>query len=324
MTSSPTITTCEGMCPDRAPTVVAIGGGHGLAASLRAVRRYAGEITAVVSVADDGGSSGRLRRVMPELPAPGDVRRCLSALADPDSALGRTLEHRFGAEEGRLEGHALGNLILAGLTAELGSFAGAVDELGRLVGSAGRVVPATVGPVALEAELQQTRRRTDDPEHPEGPDRVVGQVAVQNAGGVVRVGLTGDQPARLASPEAVAAILAADQVVLGPGSLFTSVLAAAVVPGIRDALTRTDAQRVYVANLAPQMPETAGFTVADHVDAVVAHHIPIDVVVCPVDAGPRPREDGFRVVEHPVAAPDGRVHDPARLAEALAALSVRR
>lgn len=299
--------------PGAGPGVVALGGGHGLSASLRAARRYAGSVTAIVSVADDGGSSGALRALMPGLPAPGDVRRCLGALAEDGSALGRVLEHRFA--DGELRGHALGNLLLVALSEELGSFAAAVDEVADRVGAVGRVLPATCGPVDLRAWR-------DAP----GPDRssgaaVAGQVAVQNAGGVYEVCL---EPAVPESPPEVGeALTAADQVVIGPGSLFTSVLAVAVVPAVHAALQATAAQRVYVANLAPQEPETSGFTVADEVAALARHGVPVDVVVAD-PARERGELDGVaatvRFVSTPVSNGSGRVHDPVRLAEALAAL----
>lgn len=298
---------------DAAPRVVALGGGHGLSASLRAVRRYAGSVTAIVSVADDGGSSGALRAQMPDLPAPGDVRRCLGALADEASPFGRVLEHRFG--EGELRGHALGNLLLVALSQELGSFSAAVDEVALRVGAVGRVLPATCEPVDLRA--WRSPRGADEAT----ADQVAGQVAVQNATGVFEVCL---EPAAPASPPEVREeILAADQVVIGPGSLFTSVLAAAVVPAVHEALRATQAQRVYVANLGPQEPETSGFTVADEVAALDRHGVPVDVIVAD------PARDlgdlgavgsGVSLVSARVAGGSGRVHDPVRLAEALAAL----
>lgn len=298
------------------PAVVAIGGGHGLSATLRALRHYAGSIVAVVSVADDGGSSGRLRDAHPGLPAPGDVRRCLGALADERSVLGAALDRRFA--HGELAGHALGNLVLASFTEALGSFGAAVDELATLVGAVGRVLPATVEPVALEG-----LRTGPDPSAGGPLHRVLGQVAVQNATGLARLGLQPRQPA--SPPEVAEAILAADQVVLGPGSLFTSVLAAAVVPDVNDALVRTGAGVVYVANLAPQPPETAGFTVADEVEALGHHAVHVDVVV----ADPRRlagdgcdgyRPDDVALIEAPVADLTGRSHDPRLLAEALTGL----
>ena len=298
--------------PGPGPAVVALGGGHGLSASLRAARRYAGSVTAIVSVADDGGSSGALRAVMPDLPAPGDVRKCLGALAEEGSVFGRVLEHRFG--EGDLEGHALGNLLLVALCQEMGSFSAAVDEVGRRVGAVGRVLPATIGPVDLRGWRSQ-------PSAADAPvARVEGQVAVQNASGVFEVCLEPAAPA--SSPEVPEAIRAADQVVIGPGSLFTSVLAAAVVPAVRDALEATSAQRVFVANLGPQLPETEGFSVADELAALARHGIPVDVVVADPDRplGDLPAHPQIPVVASPVAAPPKRVHDPVLLAGALADL----
>lgn len=290
------------------PRVVAVGGGHGLAATLRAMRRYASSVVGVVSVADDGGSSGRLRQSMPRLPAPGDVRRCLSALADDASVMGNALEHRFHG--GELDGHAFGNLLLAVLAEQLGSFTAAVDEVARQVGAVGRVLPATEGPVSLEG------RRTDAaPGLAPSTRRVVGQVAVQNTSGLAQVRLRPADPA--SPPEVAAAILAADQVVIGPGSLYTSVLAAAVVPAVRNALVLTGAQRVYVANLSPQLPETDGYSVVDEIFALFAHGIDVDVVLCDPSRSCGQQPSLKPCVEMPVAHPGGLVHDPVRLAKAL-------
>ncbi len=309
-----------------APRVVAVGGGHGLSASLRAIRRYAGEVTAVVSVADDGGSSGRLRQEIPELPAPGDVRKCLGALAAEGSAFARILEHRF--DDGAFEGHALGNLLLVSLALELGSFEGAVDEVAERVGAVGRVLPATEGPVALEALVPVGARdgRGGRAQDPRGDLALVcGQVAVHNTRGIRRLRLRPEHPA---SPPAVAeAIAGADQVVIGPGSLFTSVLAATIVPAVRDALAETSAQRVFLANLSPQLPETDGFDVADEVAALLDHEVAVDVVVVDRDrpgAGELVEVHGRPVTSCRVAAEGGRVHDPERLGRVLDALWVGR
>lgn len=306
------------------PAVVALGGGHGLATALRAIRRYAGPITAVVSVADDGGSSGRLRRDL-GVPPPGDIRRCLVALAGDDGADGgvwsTAFEHRF--RDGELEGHALGNLVLVGLTESMGSFADALDEAGRLLRTVGRVLPATVEPVVLKAEL-------DTASVPGGV--VEGQVAVANSRGIRRVELV---PADVAAtPAAVDAIAAADQVVYAPGSLYTSVLPVLCVTGLRDALAATDARVIQVANLRPQVPETAGMDVADHLAAVLEHGARVDTLLydtglhdqggsLPVDAdrlAAFAAEGGIEVRAAPVARPDGLAHDHARLAQALCAL----
>jgi len=288
------------------PSVVALGGGHGLAASLGAIRRYADVVTAIVSIADDGGSSGRLRSAYGVAP-PGDLRKCLVALAEADSTWGRAFEHRF--EGGELDGHALGNLIIAGLAAVDGDFEAALAEAGRLLGIRGTVVPATTEPVVLEAVVHSG----------DGASRgsVQGQVAVATAGRIATVSLV---PADARPPRAALAALAdADQVVLGPGSLFTSVLAVAVVPAIREALEATSAPKVYVSNLRVQQPETAGYDLGAHLDALAAHGVDVDVVLAHPGALPRGRVS-VEVVEHPVARDDGRAHDPARLASALQSL----
>jgi uncharacterized cofD-like protein len=264
------------------PRVVAIGGGHGLAASLRAIRSYAGEVAAVVSVADDGGSSGRLRAAL-GIPAPGDLRRCLVALAEDDALWPRVFEHRF--ESGELEGHAVGNLVIAGLAATSGSFATALEEAGRLVGAQGRVIPATETPVVLKADA--------------GGEEVEGQLEVSRRGRISRVGLVPPDPE--ATPSAVEAIRAADQVVLGPGSLYTSLLAALVVPDIRAAVAEAAGRTVFVANLRPQVPETEGYTTDDCVRALRFHGIEPGEVISPEGLGD----------------PTGAAHDPALLSAAL-------
>jgi len=298
-----------------APSVVALGGGHGLATALRAIRLYAGSITAVVSVADDGGSSGRLRRDL-GVPPPGDIRRCLVALAGDDGVWSAAFEHRF--RDGELEGHALGNLVLVGLTETLGSFPDALDEAGRLLRAVGRVVPATVEPVVLKAEL--TSRDVDADA---AGETVEGQVAVANSRNIRRVALV---PADVvATPDALDAIAAADQIVYAPGSLYTSVLPVLGVAGLRDAIATTSAQVVQVANLRPQVPETSGMDVADHLDAVLGHGARVDRFVydsgsgLPVDVE-RLASLGVQTVAAPVARADGLVHDHRQLAHALCAL----
>lgn len=293
------------------PAVVALGGGHGLATALRAIRRYAGSITAVVSVADDGGSSGRLRRDI-GVPPPGDLRRCLVALAADDTVWASAFEHRFAG--GELDGHALGNLVLVGLTETLGSFPAALDEAGRLLGAVGRVLPATVVGVVLKAELA-------DPLAP--APTVEGQVAVANSRGIRRVELV---PADVAAtPEAVAAIARADQVVYAPGSLYTSVLPVLAVDGLRDAVATTAARVVQVCNLRPEIPETAGMDAADHLAAVLAHGARVDCFLYDTGHGlitdpARLRALGVEVVAAPVARDHGLAHDHGRLARALCAL----
>lgn len=291
------------MTNPKGPRVVALGGGHGLAASLRAIRTYASEITAVVSVADDGGSSGRLRDEL-GIPAPGDLRKCLVALGDADSIWTQALEHRFDA--GQLSGHPLGNLMIAGLTGATGDFTVALHEVGRLIGAVGRVLPATITPVVLKAEVSGRE--------------IEGQVKVAQSDHIATVSLV---PADALTPmEVPEALAGADQIVIGPGSLFTSVLAAAIVPDVKAALAATSAQRVYVCNLLPQVPETSGFDVAAHVEALNAHGVVVDIVLC----DPRAMALGVptgRVVERDLARPNGLAHDPMLLAKALAELSDR-
>jgi uncharacterized cofD-like protein len=287
------------------PHVVALGGGHGLAATIQAVRRYAGRTTAVVATADDGGSTGRLRASL-ALPAPGDLRRCVAAMAGEGAGpLARALDYRFGGTD--VEGHALGNLLLAGLTEALGDFGAAVDELCRLVGldpAVARVVPATAEPVVLRAETTAGAE-------------VTGQVAIAGTRGIAQVRV---EPADAPAPAEVATALAgADQVVLGPGSLYTSVLAAAAVDDVREAIEQAPAPCVYVCNVRAEAGETRGYDVAAHVGALRRHGVAPDVVL--VQRGALPLGDpGVAVVEADVARPHGLAHDTAKLGAALATL----
>ncbi len=289
--------------------MVAIGGGHGLASSLRASLAFADQLTGVVSVADDGGSSGRLRREL-GLPAPGDLRRCLSALASEDSLLAKSLEHRF--DRGALEGHAVGNLLIAGLAGAGGDFAAAINEVARLVGAVGTILPATLEPVTLVAD-------SDGGE-------LVGQVTIERATGIRN--LRFEQTAPETPAEAVEAIRNADLVVIGPGSLFTSVLAAAVVPEIKQAIADTSAHRVFVANVANDRAEARGFDLPEHVEAIRDHGIAIDSIVAPLnthrvdEVGALDSSLDVRVAE--VAAADGWQHDPVKLGAVLADLHRRR
>jgi uncharacterized cofD-like protein len=284
------------------PRVVAVGGGHGLAASLRAATLYAGEVTAIVSVADDGGSSGRLRRQFGIVP-PGDLRKCLVALATDDALLTQVFEQRFDADSDELTGHALGNLILAGLMAAGGGVQIGLDEAARLLGAQGRVVPAATEPVVLKALSV-------------GGD-IEGQTAVMDTPDIQRVSVI---PADARVPqEALAALAAADQIIIGPGSLFTSVLAAVAVPGMADAIRKAPAHTVYVANLRPQPAETEGFDIAAHVAALVAHGVEIDTVLADTTALALGRLV-TPVIDRPLAKANGLAHDPLRLASALADL----
>ena len=291
------------------PAVVALGGGHGLAVALRAIREYAGSITAIVSVADDGGSSGRLRRDH-GVAAPGDVRRCLVALAEDDSVWAAAFEHRFSG--GELDGHALGNLVIVGLAETLGHLPRALDEAGRLLGVVGTVLPATLEPVELKAEVQHPEQATTT--------QVAGEVAVANSHNIRRVELVPTDAA--APPDAVAAIAAADQVVIAPGSLYTSIVPVVCVRALREAIVATPARVVQVANLGPQLPETAGLDATDHLAAVLDHGARVDTFlyeeggVLAVDEG-RIRVWGVEPVSGSMASRNGHSHDPARLASML-------
>lgn len=282
-----------------------MGGGHGLAASLQAAQTYASNIVGIVSVADDGGSSGRIRREL-GLPAPGDLRRCLSALASDDSLIARSLEHRF--EKGSLEGHPLGNLLLAGLAEAGGDFQQAITEVARLVGAVGTIYPATTDPVTLTADTAA------------GPIR--GQVRIEESSDITNLGF--DPAAPTAPTAAVQAILDADQIVIGPGSLFTSVLACVVVPEILKALAETPAQRVFVANVANDRAEARGFDLAAHVTTLRAYDVPVDVVLAegPPSGFDNGRDEivGTPIAHAPMAADDGWGHRPDRLGRALGSL----
>ncbi len=242
---------------------VAIGGGHGTAVSLRALRRLTPDVTGVVSVADDGGSTGRLRAML-SVPAVGDLRKCLGALADPHNPVAESFEHRFSV--GELAGHTVGNLLLVGLIDATGDLEAAIGAVAEVLGVTGRILPATREKVVLCASTAEGSAR--------------GQTEVHRQSAIRRVVL--DPPYPAAPIAAVEAIERADLVLVGPGSLFTSVLAAAVVPGVTQALAGSRATRVYVANLRPELPETAGYRLQDHVDALDAHGIVPDVVL--VDA----------------------------------------
>jgi uncharacterized cofD-like protein len=230
----------------------------------------------------------------------GDIRRCLSALADPSIPLSAVFEYRFA---GDVDGHALGNLLIAALADRTGDFTETIAYLGDLLGVRGEVLPATDEVVDLHAQT--------------AAGEVVGQVAVQHSRGIERVWL---EPAAPSPPKrALEAIAAADQVVIGPGSLFTSVLAALAVPDLRDGVAAATGRKIYVSNLRPQQPETAGYDVADHVDALRRHGVVPDVVLCQPGAMPLGRV-GVEVVEAQVAGASGLAHDAASLADALAAL----
>jgi uncharacterized cofD-like protein len=310
---------------------VAIGGGTGLSSLLRGLKEHSSNITAIVTVADDGGSSGALREEL-GIPPVGDIRNCIAALADAEPLMSEMLGYRFPGghrvdggpvetQPGGLGGHPVGNLLLAAMTAlEGGDFEEGVRRMNRVLAVRGKVVPASATPINLKARTR---------------DGVVvsGQSTVMRTAGIERVWI---EPAQVeASDDALAAIADAEIVVLGPGSLFTSVLPVLLIPAIQQAVAAAPGIRVYACNVATQLGETEGFDLADHVDALLAHTQPdlVDLVVAndrfdgedapwppdaveprwPPSADPAPHlaTDGVASAEEP------HHHDPGRLALAI-------
>jgi uncharacterized cofD-like protein len=308
----------------RGPRVVAVGGGNGLAALLRGLKTHTSNLTAVVTMADDGGSSGLLRRDM-GMPPPGDLRNCLVALADDESMMSQLFQYRF-PDGGGLQGHSFGNLFMAALAEVTGDFERAVQESTHILKVRGRVLPSTLDDVVLHAQL-------------EGGDQVSGESTITAAERLPRrVWLTPEAPRAL--PQAVAALRRADLVVLGPGSLYTSIIPNLLIPEVRLAIKETRAWVVYVCNVMTQPGETDGYTAADHLDALHRHGLTglVDVVLvndAPVSAdlvasyrrfGARPvavdedrlKAAGVKVARAQVAAESNVVrHDSERLAQAL-------
>jgi uncharacterized cofD-like protein len=258
------------------PKVVAFGGGHGLSASLSALRQVTKNLTAVVTVADDGGSSGVIRDELDALP-PGDLRMALAAVAADDELSqlwARVCQHRFGGEA-TLAGHPVGNLLLTGLSDVTHDPVTACDMVGRLLGAVGRVLPLSVNPIEIVADVVGL-----DPADPGQVEEVRGQVAVATTQGqVVGVRLTPESVD--ACPQAVDAVLDADWVVFGPGSWFTSVIPHLLVPDMLKALTMTRARRIVTLNMSPQPGETEGFSPETHLEVFGAHapDLPVDVVL---------------------------------------------
>lgn len=313
--------------PARRPVrrrIVALGGGHGLYASLSALRRITRDLTAIVTVADDGGSSGRLRREFGVLP-PGDLRMALAALCGDDAwgtTWSRVVQHRFTGD-GELGGHAVGNLLIVALWELLGDPVQGLEWVGRLLGAHGRVLPMASVPLELAAEVEGSA-----PGFPPGTATVRGQVACATTTGRVRSMslVPADPPACV---EAVEAVTEADWVVLGPGSWFTSVIPHLLVPDLASALTRSSARKLVTLNLAPQPGETAGFSPHAHLEVLAAHapDLAVDVVLADTAAVAgttgelrrAARRLGGRLVLADMAmAGRSDRHDPRRLAGAFA------
>ena len=315
------------MARETAQAAVALGGGHGLAATLSALRRLnddltIDDLTAVVTVADNGGSSGRLRGEFGVLP-PGDLRMALAALCGDDE-WGRTwaevVQHRF-AGQGELNGHVVGNLLIVGLWELMGGdHVRGLDWVGRLLGAHGRVLPMATTPMDITARV-----RGADPADPGAVTVVRGQVEVATtAGQIESVALVPEDPQACA--EAVEAVLAAEWVVLGPGSWFSSVIPHLMVPGLRRALAETPGRLVVVLNLEAQAGETTGFGPEEHLAALFEHAPDLNVHAVLVDAGSLAgerealeeavAERGARLVVEDIAVPGEPRHDPDRLAVA--------
>jgi uncharacterized cofD-like protein len=312
----------------RGPRVVAIGGGTGLSALLRGLKEHTSNLTAIVTVADDGGSSGVLREQL-GVPAVGDIRNCIVALADAEPLMGRLLQYRFpGDPSESLGGHAVGNLLIAAMTAiEDGDFEEGVRQVNRVLAVRGQVVPVSPTPLTLHARLRDG-------------SEVDGQSVIARTSGVEQVWLTPDDVR--ASRDALNAIAEADVIVIGPGSLFTSILPSLLVPEIREALGAAGALRVYVCNVATQRGETEGFDLADHIEALERHAAPgiLDVVLANNQFAARQPEawraqsvrlrwppmggSTPRLVLDDVVDPDNaHHHDPARLAAAVLKIAER-
>jgi uncharacterized cofD-like protein len=301
------------------PRIVAIGGGTGMPSLLRGLTDHTSRITAVVTVADDGGSSGRLRRELGVLP-PGDFRNNIAALSRDEALMTQLLQYRFGGRIGPangngdggghehdakndhsdLQGHAFGNLLLAALVGVTGSFDEALLAAERVLAMRGRVLPSTLAEVTLAAEVAVTDPATGET----AVQRIVGESAIPQAGGRVRrVSL---EPANVrAYPAAVQAILQADLVVLGPGSLYTSILPNLLVPELARALQQTRALKLYICNVATQPGETDNYSVADHVAAIVQHVAPgcIDIALANNNFSLPPERGGGRTHFVPLVAP---------------------
>jgi uncharacterized cofD-like protein len=299
--------------------IVVIGGGTGLSTMLRGIKRHTANVTAIVTVADDGGSSGRLRRELGVLP-PGDFRNCIVALANAEPIMARLFQYRFGPGSG-LEGHSFGNLFIVAMSGITGSFEEAIREASRVLAVRGQILPSTLENVTLCAELADA-------------NLVQGESNIsQSTSAIRRVYLEPRHPP--AYPEAVLAILEADMIVVGPGSLYTSVLPNLMVDGIRRALMESDALKVYVCNVATQPGETDGFGVREHFQALLSHlpgnpfdcvivndnlnqDIPSEWHVSAVTPDGLAELQGSRVVLADVVDPHTPLrHDPQKLADVL-------
>ncbi|MEE8385716.1 MAG: gluconeogenesis factor YvcK family protein [Dehalococcoidia bacterium] len=304
----------------RGPKIVAIGGGTGLATLLRGLKSYTTNLTAVVTVADDGGSSGRLRRELGTLP-PGDVRNCIAALADAEPLMTSLFQYRFSNGSG-LAGHSFGNLFIVAMSGVVGNFEDAIRQTSRVLAVRGQIIPSTLANVTLCAKTEDAQTITGESSISETKAKGrIKEVYLQPE----------DSPAH---PEAVRAILDADMIILGPGSLYTSILPNLLVQGIRRAFAASPAIKAYICNVATQPGETDGFSLAQHVDAIEEHvggHLLRWVVANNNLKGTLPNadlsqpvavdalmENGIRLVKADVVSESNRYHhDSRKLAETM-------
>ncbi len=313
---------------ERGPKIVAIGGGTGLSTMLRGLKQYTSNLTAIVTVADDGGGSGMLRQDLGMLP-PGDIRHCMEALANTEPIMEKLLTYRF--TEGSLTGQSFGNLVLAALNGITGSFEEAVSQMSQVLAITGRVIPVTSADVQLEAVF-------------ENGAKVVGESKIfackkEQGCRIHHINLIPDRPKAL--PAAQQAIEDADLILMGPGSLYTSIIPNLLVDGVSQSIARTPAPKIYICNIMTQEGETEGYSAADHLEALMVHGGPGLVDLCLAnstklspelvekysheDAVPllvdaqRIAQMGLELVERPVAWEGGSFarHDPDKLAAAI-------
>ena len=268
----------------RGPRVAVIGGGHGLSNMLRGLKRYTENISAIVTVADDGGGSGMLRQDL-GMPPPGDIRNCLEALANTEPLMSELMHYRF--TEGSLAGQSFGNLFLAALNGISTSFDAAVSRMSQVLAITGQVLPVTTADVQLEAEF-------------ENGASVIGESKIfyckkKEDCRITKVRLLPEHPKAL--PEAVEAIREADLLILGPGSLYTSIIPNLLVDGIVEAIRQSDALKVYVANVMTQEGETEGYTASDHIAAIFQHSAPGLFDLCLTNSSPVPPDVAARYAQ---------------------------
>jgi uncharacterized cofD-like protein len=269
---------------ERGPKIAAIGGGHGLSNMLRGLKQHTENLSAIVTVADDGGGSGMLRQDL-GMPPPGDIRNCMEALANAEPIMRELMHYRF--PEGTLAGQSFGNLLLAALNGISPSFDAAVSRMSEVLAITGRVLPVTTADVRLEAEF-------------ENGASVIGESKIfyckkKEDCRIAKVRLLPDHPKAL--PAALAAIEEADMILLGPGSLYTSIIPNLLVDGIVEAIQRSRALKVYVANVMTQEGETEGYTLSDHIQAIFQHAAPGLFDLCLMNSSPIPKGVAARYAE---------------------------